>query len=341
MKTYLQQLADRVSLSENEMTDAVKKILQDEVSDSEIAAFLIALKTKGETIEEITGIVKALRENTLPFSRKFQDVLDNCGTGGDGSSSFNISTTSAFVIAGAGVTVAKHGNRSISSKTGSADVLGYLGIDFELEPEKIERNLEEIGIAFLFAPHVHPRLKKVMKVRRELKISTIFNMIGPLTNPINLDYQVLGIYRRDLLEVFARVLASLGRKRAVVLNGAGYMDEASLQGENHLCFLEQGVISKRTFLPQDYGFETIDNSMITGGDAKDNAEILKKVLTGDKGAYRDTVLINAGLGLYTAGKATSISKGIEKAKESIDSGAALEKLQQLIESSKSLTREVI
>jgi len=206
MKNYLLQLAEKQSFTEKQMKDAVDFILGEEVSESEIAAFLMGLKSKGETVEEIAGIVKALKDSTLTFNQKFPNVLDNCGTGGDGSSSFNVSTTSAFVIAGAGIPVAKHGNRSISSKTGSADVLEYLGVNLNLSAERTEEILEDIGIAFLFAPHVHPKLKKVMSVRQQLKIPTIFNFIGPLTNPIDLDYQFLGVYRRDLLNMFAEVL---------------------------------------------------------------------------------------------------------------------------------------
>jgi anthranilate phosphoribosyltransferase len=316
-------------------------ILGEEVSESEIAAFLMGLKSKGETVEEITGIVKGLKENTLPFRKKFPNVLDNCGTGGDGSSSFNISTTSAFVIAGAGIPVAKHGNRSISSKTGSADVLEYLGINLNLSVERTEEILDELGIAFLFAPHVHPKLKKVMTVRRQLKIPTIFNFIGPLTNPIDLDYQLLGVYRRDLLPVFAEVLQNLGRKRAVVINGAGFMDEASLQGENHLTLLEDGVISKQSFVPGEVGLPQYDNSAIKGGDSKENALILKNVLSGEKGACRDTVLLNAGIGIYASGRAENIVDGINIARDVIDSGAAYGKLQGLIEMTRKGQREAI
>ncbi|MDF2788093.1 MAG: anthranilate phosphoribosyltransferase, partial [Neobacillus sp.] len=283
MKNFLLQLAEGESFSEPQMKEAMDLLLGEEVSESEIAAFLMGLKSKGETVEEITGIVKGLKENTLPFRKKFPNVLDNCGTGGDGSSSFNISTTSAFVIAGAGIPVAKHGNRSISSKTGSADVLEYLGINLNLPVERTEEILHDLGIAFLFAPHVHPKLKKVMTVRRQLRIPTVFNFIGPLTNPIDLDYQLLGVYRRDLLPVFAEVLQNLGRKRAVVINGAGFMDEASLQGENHFTLLEDGAISTQTFVPEEVGLPQYDNSAIKGGDSKENAEILKQVLSGEKG----------------------------------------------------------
>lgn len=341
MKNFLLQLADGESFSEPQMKEAMDLLLGEEVSESEIAAFLMGLKSKGETVEEITGIVKGLKENTLPFRKKFPNVLDNCGTGGDGSSSFNISTTSAFVIAGAGIPVAKHGNRSISSKTGSADVLEYLGINLNLPVEVTEEILNELGIAFLFAPHVHPKLKKVMMVRRQLKIPTIFNFIGPLTNPIDLDYQLLGVYRRDLLPVFAEVLQNLGRKRAVVINGAGYMDEASLQGENHLTLLEDGVISNQSFVPEEVGLPQYDNSAIKGGDSKENAIILKNVLSGEKGACRDTVLLNAGMGIYTSGKAETIAEGINIAREVIDSGAAYEKLHRLIEMTSKAQREAI
>jgi anthranilate phosphoribosyltransferase len=341
MKNFLLQLADGESFSEPQMKEAMDLILGEEVSESEIAAFLMGLKSKGETVEEITGIVKGLKENTLPFRKKFPNVLDNCGTGGDGSSSFNISTTSAFVIAGAGIPVAKHGNRSISSKTGSADVLEYLGINLNLPVEVTEEILDELGIAFLFAPHVHPKLKKVMMVRRQLKIPTIFNFIGPLTNPIDLDYQLLGVYRRDLLPVFAEVLQNLGRKRAVVINGAGFMDEASLQGENHLTLLEEGVISSQSFVPEEVGLPQYDNSAIKGGDSKENAIILKNVLSGEKGACRDTVLLNAGMGIYTSGKAETIAEGINIAREVIDSGAAYEKLHRLIEMTSKAQREAI
>lgn len=341
MKNFLLQLAERESFSENQMRDAINLILGEEVSESEIAAFLMGLKSKGETVDEIVGIVKALKENTLSFTRKFPNVLDNCGTGGDGSSSFNVSTTSAFVIAGAGIPVAKHGNRSISSKTGSADVLEFLGIRLDLSPERTEEVLEEIGVAFLFAPNVHPKLKKVMTVRRQLKIPTIFNFIGPLTNPIDLDFQLLGVYRRDLVNVFAEVLQKLGRRRATVLNGAGFMDEASLQGENHLTILENGVIRNQSFVPEEMNLPQYDNSCIKGGDSKENAEILKSVLKGEKGAYRDTVLLNAGIGIFTAGKTASIEEGISVAREIIDSGAAYEKLQRLIEKTRAGQREAI
>ncbi|MFZ7944366.1 MULTISPECIES: anthranilate phosphoribosyltransferase [Bacillaceae] len=341
MKNYLLQLAEKQSFSENQMKEVFDFILGEEVSESEIAAFMMGLKSKGETVEEITGIVKSLKNHTLTFKRKFPNVLDNCGTGGDGSSSFNVSTTSAFVIAAAGVPVAKHGNRSISSKTGSADVLEHLGINLNISAEKTEEILEDIGIAFLFAPHVHPKLKKITMVRKQLKIPTIFNFIGPLTNPLELDYQLLGVYRRDLLNVFTEVLHKLGRKRAVVINGAGYLDEASLQGENHFTLLENGRITNHSFFPEEMNLSRYDNSCIKGGDSKENAEILVKVLKGEHGAHLDTVVLNAGIGIFTAGKTDTIKDGIELAREMIQTGAAYEKLTSLIEKSKASRKEAI
>ncbi|MGV2938639.1 anthranilate phosphoribosyltransferase [Mesobacillus sp. LC4] len=330
MKHYLEMLVEGKSLMEQEMEEAVQEIFKQDTTDAEIASFLTGLKSKGESAEEVSGLVKAIRKHALNFTKNIPNVLDNCGTGGDGSKSFNISTTSAFVIAGAGITVAKHGNRSVSSKTGSADVLEVLGVSLDLTPEATEEILERNGIAFLFAPHVHPKLKQIMKVRRDLKIPTIFNLIGPLTNPVQLDYQLLGIYRRDLLDKFALVLANLNRKRAVVINGAGEMDEASLAGENEMVLVSEGNIKRITLSPEEVNLPVYDNTSITGGDARDNADILLQVLQGKKGAHRDTVLLNAGLGIYTAGKAESILQGVNLAAESIDTGRALSKLENLI-----------
>lgn len=341
MKNILQQICNGESLTELEMKEATEYLFTNEISDSEIAALLIGLKAKGETVSEIASLATALRGKSLGFNRTIPNVIDICGTGGDGSRSFNISTTSAFVIAGAGIPVAKHGNRSISSQTGSADVLEHLGVNLSFDPEITEEMIERIGIAFLFAPHVHPKMKRIMKVRKELGIPTIFNLIGPLTNPIELETQVLGIYRRDLLPLFAEVLRELGRKRAVVVNGAGYMDEASLQGDNHLVVLENGRIYEQILHPDEVGMPVFSNEEIRGGDAKENAEILESVLKGHKGAFRDTVLLNAGIGIFTAGKARTIQEGILVAKESIDSGAAFHKLTELIEISKKRQKQVM
>jgi anthranilate phosphoribosyltransferase len=341
VKQYLEKLTSRTSLTDEEMSGAVTQLFSQEISDSEIAAFLTSLRAKGETAEEVSALVTAIRQHSHKFNKRISGVMDNCGTGGDGAKSFNISTTSAFVIAGAGITVAKHGNRSVSSLTGSADVLEELGIRLDIQIEKTEELLEENGIAFLFAPNVHPKLKQIMKVRRDLKIPTIFNLIGPLTNPVELDFQLLGIYRNDLLEKFAKVLAALGRKRAVVLNGAGGMDEASLAGKNDLIILSDGSLKKITLHPEEVNLPVYDNASIRGGNAKENAEILLQVLKGKNGPHRDTVLLNAGIGIFTAGRAKTILEGIALAAESIDSGSALAKLETLRLSSLKTTRAVI
>lgn len=333
MKTYLQMLIEDQSLSYEEMKEAAQHLFRDDVTDSEIAAFLVALKSKGETVDEIAGLIETLLENALPFPKDIKGVMDNCGTGGDSSSSFNISSTSAFVIAGAGIKVAKHGNRSVSSKTGSADVLEALGVNLHMPQEAMEELLHEIGIAFLFAPHVHPKLGRIMKVRRELKMPTIFNLIGPLTNPIALDYQLVGIYDQKYVDTFAAVLNKLGRKRAVVINGSGSMDEASLQGENFISLLENGSIHSFTLTPEEVGLQTHSNKSIVGGDAQVNAQILRDVLKGKEGAHRDTVLLNAGLGIYAAGGSATVQEGIQLARESIDSGRAYKTLHRMIERS--------
>lgn len=335
MRQYLEKVAEGQNLTAEEMRRAAQTLFSDEVTDSEIGAFLMGLKSKGETAVEIASLAKVMREQAMTVETNASNVMDNCGTGGDGSQSFNISTTSAFVLAGAGVKVAKHGNRSISSKTGSADVLEELGVKLFLESEKMTEIFENSGITFLFAPSVHPKTANIVKVRKNLRIATIFNYIGPLTNPIELTTQLLGINRNDMLETFADVLHQLGRQRAVVVNGAGSMDEASLQGENKIVLLDHGKITSLTLHPEDVGLPVYKNDAIRGGDARENADILIRILKGEKGAYRDTVLLNAGLGMYVYGNAGTIQEGINLAKESIDSGAALEKLESLISQTQS------
>ncbi len=334
MKQYIEKLMNSENLTVQEMIDAANYCFTDAVTDTEISAFLTALRMKGETSDEITGLVEVIRQNTPKLESSCSNVMDNCGTGGDRSNSFNISTTASFVIAGAGVSIAKHGNRSISSKTGSADVLEHLGVSLAFSREQVEEILVDNNIAFLFAPFVHEKLKPFMKVRKELGLPTIFNAIGPLTNPVELESQLLGVYRRDLIPVLAESLKKLGRKRAVVVNGYGFMDEASLAGTNHLTLLDNGVITPFTIHPDDVGLPVYPNEAIKGGTAKENAAILLRVLNGEPGAYLDTVLLNAGIGLYANGIATTIKDGISLARESIQSGAALAKLNRLVEYSK-------
>lgn len=334
MKQYLEKLMNQEDLTINEMKAATNSCLSENITDTEISSFLTALRAKGETADEITGIVEVIRSHSSLSSINIPNVMDNCGTGGDKSYSFNISTTSAFVIAGAGVTVAKHGNRSISSKTGSADVLEHLGVTLSPEKNQIEEMLHDNQIAFLFAPHVHAKLRHFMKVRRELGLPTIFNLIGPLTNPIALDSQLIGVYQRNKLPMMAETLHKLGRNRAVVVNGAGFMDEASLAGENELILLDDGDLIPFTLHPEEINLPIYSNEDIRGGNPRDNAEILLNVLNGKKGAYLDTVLLNASLGLFANGMASTIQQGIDIARESITSGAAMSRLQYLIEYSK-------
>src|SRR5690625_4438324 len=341
MKGYLEKMLNRESLTIEEMKAAATSCFADTTSESELAAFLTALRAKGETPEEIAGLVEVIRAESSQTSNVLTNVMDNCGTGGDGSHSFNSSTTAAFVIAGAGVTVAKHGNRSISSKTGSADVLEHLGISLAFQKGYMEEILQENQIAFLYAPNIHTGMKRFMKVRQDLRIPTVFNIIGPLTNPVELDTQLIGVYRRELLPMIAETLHQLGRKRALVINGAGFMDEASLAGENHISLLEQGEITNFTVHPSELDLPVYPNEQIRGGDAKENAEILLNVLNGKPGAYYNTVLLNANIGIYAYGAATTLKTVLDIARDSIASGAALEKLNRLKAYSKKIPSGVI
>lgn len=340
MKRYLEKVIRKENLTVEEMKEAAAYCFTEQVTESEIAALLTALQIKGETSDEIAGLVEVIREKSTFNMQPVAGAIDNCGTGGDRSNSFNISTTSAFVMAGAGLTVAKHGNRSISSKTGSADVLEQLGISLTFSKEHVEEMLVENKIAFLFAPHVHQALKPFSIVRKNLGLPTIFNIIGPLTNPIELDTQLIGVYRKDLLPKVASSLEKLGRRRAVVVTGAGAMDEASLAGVNELVILENGKQRELQLHPEEVGLQTYPNTAIRGGNSKANADILRAVLKGERGAYFDTVLLNAGLGIYASGNVNTIEEGVALARESILSGAALKRLENLITFSKKIPSEV-
>lgn len=339
MRVYLEKLVNHQDLTAMEMKQAMQKCFEPTISDTEISAFLTALKMKGETAEEIAGMVEVIQAKSDHAGLEFSNVMDNCGTGGDRSNSFNISTTTSFVLAGAGLTIAKHGNRSISSKTGSADVLEHLGVTLTLNRKETETVLRDNGIVFLFAPHVHANLRPFMKIRTELGLPTIFNLIGPLTNPLQLDTQLVGVYQREKLVIIAESLHKLGRKRAIVVNGAGYMDEASLAGENHLVLLDNGKITSFTVHPDELGLPVYQNDAITGGDAIENAKIVLSVLNNEPSPYLDTVLFNAALGLYANGKVTTLKDGVVLARESIASGAALARLNRLIELSKKLKNQ--
>lgn len=331
LKPFIAKVTDGNSLTCEEAMDAMDIIMNGNATDAQIAGFLTALRIKGETVDEITGFAKIMREkaNTIEGCR---DAVDIVGTGGDLASTFNISTTSSFVIAGCGAKVAKHGNRSVSSKSGAADVLESLGVKISSSPEQAKEMIGSIGISFLFAQSYHGSMRYVGPARRDLGIRTVFNILGPLANPANTDYILLGVYDKNLLEPMAGVLMNLGIKRAMLVYGNDRLDEISISDTTSVCEIKDGKISLYEINPEDYGMKMASKSDIVGGTAADNAKITLGILKGEiQGAKRDIVLLNAGCALYITGKAGTISEGIGQAKASIDGGWALAKLEQLIE----------
>ena len=331
MKEIFARLAAGQNLTEEEMAAVVEKIATGQVSQAQVAAFLLGLKIKGESPEELTGLAKVMQTKALEIPTQARDAMDNCGTGGDQSNSFNISTTAAFVLAAGGIKMAKHGNRSISSKSGSADVLEVLGINLDMKPEDLGRVFDQTGMVFLFAKNLHPAMKYIMPARLELGVPTIMNLTGPLINPVPLKTQLLGTSRPDLLEMTAQTLRNMGRERAVVITGPNQMDEAALHGHNQLALLEKGHISLHHFEAKDLGLTAVGLEDIRGGDAQYNAQILEAVLQNQPGPYLETVVLNAGLGFFANGKVDRIEDGILLAREVIASGAALQKLRDLQE----------
>jgi anthranilate phosphoribosyltransferase len=331
---------EKQDLSEVEAEAAMTQIMEGQATPAQIGAFLAALRMKGESVGEIAGGARAMRRSAVPVRpRRVDRLVDTCGTGGDRAGTFNVSTTAAFVVAGAGQPVAKHGNRSVSSKSGSADVLEALGVNLELTPDEIAACIDEVGIGFLFAPRLHPAMKHAIGPRRELGVRTIFNMLGPLTNPAGATAQVIGVYDPDLTEPIARVLAALGSETAFVVHGAGRIDELTTIGANQVSELRNGQV--RTYLldPAELGFNRAYTSDLRGGNAQENAVITREVLAGvDHGARRDAVVLNAAAALVAGGRALSFREGIEQANQSIDSGAALRVLEHLIEFSKALSK---
>lgn len=331
MKELFNHIANREDLSEEEVEHLFDEILNNDISESEIAAFLMGLKVKGETPSEITGIVRALKNHAVLLPREFDDAMCNCGTGGDRSYSFNISTTASFVLAAGGIRVAKAGNRSVSSKSGSADVLEVLGINISATPATLSRALDEVGLAFIFAQSMHPAMRFIGPARKVLGIPTIMNIVGPLANPVDLKTQLMGLYRVDLQETAAKVMQKLGRKRALIITGPNNMDEAALYGENTYTLLENDRISQHSFTYQDLGMTRVELSDIVGGDAKQNAEILLSVLENQASPHLEITVLNAGLGFYANGKVDNLVDGVELARQLIADGSALAKLRQLQE----------
>jgi len=331
IKEAIAKVVEKKDLREDEMVSVMREIMEGEATPAQIAAFITALRMKGETVDEITGAARVMREKALKVKTRASVVVDTCGTGGDESFTFNISTAAAFVAAGAGLTVAKHGNRSISSKSGSADVLKSLGVNIEAEVQRVEECLDNIGIGFLFAPMMHGAMKHAAPVRREIGIRTIFNILGPLTNPAGAQYQVLGVYRSELTEVLANVLKNLGSTRAFVVSGNDGLDEMTLTSETKVSELKDGKVKTYSIKPEEFGMTRCKLFELQGGEPDDNARIISAILKGDKGPKRDVVVLNAAAAIVASGMAKDIKEGIKLAEEAIDSGKALEKLEKLIE----------
>jgi anthranilate phosphoribosyltransferase len=325
----ISKLVEEQDLSEDEAAQAMRQIMEGGATPAQIAAFLIALRLKGETVSEITGCARIMREKATHIQAPYAHVIDTCGTGGDGAQTFNISTTAAFVVAGAGIPVAKHGNRAMSSRCGSADLLQELGVAIELSPEMAEKCLAEVGIAFLFAPLFHSAMKHAIGPRRDIGVRTIFNLMGPLTNPASAKCQLVGVYARELTEPLARVLGNLGSTRALVVHGADGLDEITITGDTYVAALDQGTVSSYMIRPEQFGLCRVSREALAGGDAPQNAAITLAVLDGQQGPHRDVVLLNAAAALVVAGAASDLQAGLQLAAQSIDSGAALEKLSRL------------
>ncbi len=343
IKEAIAKVVDGQDLAESEMIEVMSQVMGGEATSAQVGSFITALRMKGETVAEITGAARVMRERATPIrvgrvldidreeiNLDRETILDTCGTGGSGTRSFNISTTVAFVVAACGVKVAKHGNRSVSSACGSADVLERLGVNLDVTPEVVERCINEVGVGFLFAPALHGAMKYAIGPRREIGIRTIFNILGPLTNPAAADRQVLGVYREELVEVLASVLLELGCRRGFIVHGMDGMDEVTLTGPTRVGEIRDGKVHLYTVEPEDFDLPRCDLSGLQGGDAVQNADIVRTVLRGEKGARRDVVLLNSAFALVAADLADDLSTGIRMAAEAIDGGGAMKKLEGLI-----------
>jgi len=328
------KLSEKKDLTEIEAENAMESIMEGKATTPQIKEFLLGLKSKGETIEEITACARIMRSKSIKIEPDAMHLVDTCGTGGDNSGTFNISTAAAFVASGAGASVAKHGNRSISSKCGSADVLKALGVNIELEPKKAEECIEKVGIGFLFAPKFHPAMKYAMDARRELGVRTIFNILGPLTNPAGAKSQLMGVFDQKLVSVMAKVLQKLGSRHSIIVNGSG-LDEITLSGTTQAAEQMNGSIESYSIDPSDFGFESSPVDALKGGNPSDNARIIVDVLNGVKGPKRDVVVLNAAAALLACGLAKDFEGGIALANRSIDAGNAMKKLDELVKFSNS------
>jgi anthranilate phosphoribosyltransferase len=333
LSLVLSKVASGQSLTENEAAEAFALIMAGAATDAQLGALLLGMRVRGETVEEIAGAARALRARAVPV-RAPEAAIDTCGTGGDAKGTHNISTCAAFVVAGAGVPVAKHGNRSISSRSGSADVLTALGVNIECAPETIARCIETCGLGFMFAPAHHAAMRHVAKVRSELGIRTIFNLLGPLANPAGTKFQLVGVFSQDWVEPIARVLGLLGAERAWVVHGEDGLDELTTTGISHVAVLDAGEVSTFKISPRNAGLPEARPQDLTGGDAGENAAHIRAVLQGNQGPLRDIVLLNAAGALLVAGKAKTLREGVALAAASIDSGEAMGVLEALVKLSR-------
>jgi anthranilate phosphoribosyltransferase len=327
----IRKIVDRVDLSRQETHDLFSELMDGQANDVQKSALLVGLKMKGEAVAEIIGAAEAMRSRVIPVTTTARELVDTCGTGGDGRGTFNVSTVAALVAAGAGVRVAKHGNRAVSSRCGSADLLDALGVDITLEPSRMSAILEEVGIAFLFAPVLHPAMAAVIGVRRELGVRTIFNVLGPITNPAFAKRQVLGVFSPALVSPMAQALHALGSEHVLVVHGRDGIDEISVCSETDICEVRDGQVLPVTLSPEGMGLQRWQHDSIPGGDVETNVDIALSILDGAAGAARDLVLANAGAAIYVSGRARTIVEGVEAARESIDSGSALRKLNALVD----------
>ena len=328
-RDHLKKIIEGVHLDENQMADVMTEIFSGSLTDAQIGAFMGALATKGETEQELAGAARAMRRKAHRIQSSAGTIVDTCGTGGDGASTFNISTTTAFVVAGCDITVAKHGNRSVSSKCGSADVLEALGVRLDVDPELVEEAVEDIGIGFLFAPLYHSAMRFAATARKEVGLRSIFNMLGPLTNPAGANCQIIGVYAPELTEMFAHTLRLLGSRQAYVVHGHDGLDEISVCAPTRISELKEGQVRTFNLNPEAHFDALADPGDLVGGDPATNADITRRILDGETGPRRNVVLLNAAAALTAAGKATDFADGIEQAAQAIDSGAAKDKLTAL------------
>lgn len=331
IQTAIRKVVSKENLTREEARMAMAQIMEGKATDAQIAALITALRLKGESREEITGFAQTMREKANRLQTTQMQLLDTCGTGGDGGTTFNISTAAAIVAAAGDVRVAKHGNRAVSSKSGSADVLEALGVHIHVDAVQAQHCLDEIGICFMFAPSFHQAMKYAVGPRKEIGIRTVFNILGPLTNPAGADRQIIGVFDRHITEVMAEVLRELGTVRAMVVAGLDGLDEISLSAPTKVTELKEGSIHTYEVTPEQLGCRTYPLEAVAGGDAKENAELIRQIFAGQKGAHRDIVLLNAGASLYLADKTASLREGVQLAGQIIDSGQAAKKLERLIQ----------